>query len=237
MKIAIMQPYFFPYIGYFQLINTVDKFIIYDDVNYIKGGWINRNRILVNGQPNYINIEMNGASPNKKIREIEINTNPIWKTKLLKKIEQNYSKAPYFDDVNITIKEILFFDSKKLSDVIVNSIIKILDLLEVNTKIERTSAHYGNNALRGENRVIDICVKENATTYINSIGGIELYNKERFKNAGVELLFLKSNELKYSQQLKNNIFIPKLSIIDTLYYCGKNNTAQMLEEYKLIPGN
>ena len=96
MKIGIMQPYFFPYIGYWQLINAVDKYVIYDDVNYIKGGWINRNRILINDKPSFINLKMNGSSPNKLIKEIHVSNDNRWKNKLLKSIELSYRKAPFF---------------------------------------------------------------------------------------------------------------------------------------------
>ena len=95
MKIGIMQPYFLPYIGYWQLLNAVDKYVIYDDVNYIKGGWINRNRILINKEPKYFNVKLNGASPNKLINEVEVSNDNIWQKKLLKTIEENYKKAPF----------------------------------------------------------------------------------------------------------------------------------------------
>ena len=96
MKIGIMQPYFLPYIGYWQLLNVVDKYVIYDDVNYIKGGWINRNRILINKEVKYFNVKLNGASPNKLINEVEVSLDEVYQKKLLKTIEENYKKAPFF---------------------------------------------------------------------------------------------------------------------------------------------
>ena len=79
MKIAIMQPYFFPYIGYWQLIHAVDHFVIYDDVNYIKGGWINRNRILINGKPAYITVPLHKASAFKRICDTDLQPSPFWR--------------------------------------------------------------------------------------------------------------------------------------------------------------
>ena len=99
MKIGIMQPYFFPYIGYWQLLNAVDKYVIYEDVNYIKGGWINRNRILINGEAKYFNVQLKDASPNKKINEIHVSNDAITKRKMLNTLEMNYKKAPYFNEV------------------------------------------------------------------------------------------------------------------------------------------
>ena len=104
MKIAIMQPYFFPYLGYWQLMNIVDKFVIYDDVNYIKRGWINRNRILVEGKPFYIHVPVMKASQNKIINEMEVFVDSSLRKKELKTIELAYKKAPFFDSVYPLIK-------------------------------------------------------------------------------------------------------------------------------------
>ena len=122
MKLAIMQPYFFPYVGYWQLLNAVDRFVVYDDVNYIKGGWINRNRILINGKPSYITIPLNRASPNNLICDLTLQTSPVWRRKMIKSIENTYRKAPYFDEIFPTIEKSINYEGlKKLRNLIVDS--------------------------------------------------------------------------------------------------------------------
>lgn len=237
MKLAIMQPYFFPYIGYFQLISAVQKFVIYDDVNFIKGGWINRNRILENGKPGYINIEMQQPSPNKKINEVGISIETHWKKKLLKKIEFNYRRRPFFNESYFIIEEVLTCDSNNLSQFITNSIIKISQFLDIKTEIVKTSQVYNNQHLSGEARVLDICVKEGAGVYINPIGGLELYKKSSFRDRGVDIFFLKSHIIEYDQFGRDSLFYPHLSIIDVLMCCGKNRTKEFLSRFELIPGH
>ena len=149
MKLGIMQPYLFPYIGYFQLINEVDKFVIYDDVNFIKGGWINRNRILIGGQPAYLNLGMKDASPYKLICEIELDKNPLWQKKMLKTIQASYGKAPNFQNVYALLTEIIAFSATKISDFIANSIVKISRFLEITTEIVCSKDSYKNRELSG----------------------------------------------------------------------------------------
>ena len=162
MRIAIMQPYFFPYIGYFQLISAVDIFVVYDDVNYINKGWINRNHILVNGQAKLITIPLIQASQNKHISEIELFGDLKWKDKLLKTIEFNYKKASYFKDVYLLIESIILFEEPNLSRYIHNSLIQICQYLDINTVIVPTSAKYQNGHLKAADKIMDICLQEKA---------------------------------------------------------------------------
>lgn len=148
MKIGIMQPYFFPYIGYWQLINAVDKYVIYDDVNYIKGGWINRNRILINDKPSFINLKMNGSSPNKLIKEIHVSNDNRWKNKLLKSIELSYRKAPFFEMSFPIIEEIINHDEVNLSLYLENLIKRIAEYLEMNTEFVLSSNIEKDNSLK-----------------------------------------------------------------------------------------
>ena len=115
MKLGIMQPYFFPYIGYWQLLNAVDEYVIFDDVNYINRGWINRNRILVNGEPQYINLQLTGASQNKLINEIEVACDPSFAKKRLRTLEQSYGKAPFYQDTMALVTDILDDPEKNLA--------------------------------------------------------------------------------------------------------------------------
>lgn len=229
MKVGIMQPYFMPYIGYFQLIHAVDTYVIYDDVNFIKGGWINRNRILLNGDAFLINLPMLGASPYKKINEIEIGSGL---DKVLKTITQAYRKSKYYDQVMPLLENICSCESSNLADFLANSIIEISNYLKLNTKFVLSSEINKNNDLKGQDKVINICKVIGATDYYNAIGGIELYNKQSFANENIELRFLKPSLIEYVQ-FKND-FIPGLSIIDVMMYNSVEEINTMLDNFELV---
>lgn len=232
MKIGIMQPYFLPYIGYWQLLNVVDKYVIYDDVNYIKGGWINRNKILINKEAKYFNVKLNGASPNKLINEVEVSTDKIYKKKMLKTVEESYKKAPFFNTVFPMIEEIIENDEKNLANYLKYSIEKICSYLEIKTELLLSSELEKDNSLKGKDKVINICKKLGATEYYNAIGGQELYSFEEFKENGIELKFLKTEEIVYKQF--NNEFIANLSILDILMFNSKEIIKEFLNNYNLI---
>ncbi|MDG6881127.1 WbqC-like protein family [Phocoenobacter uteri] len=233
MKIAIMQPYFFPYIGYFQLISAVDKFVIYDDVNYIKGGYINRNSIYEkNKGRQYINLVLDKASPNKLIKDISLNQQNIWKDKLLKQISQNYSKAPYFKSVFPIIESIIYSPELNLSLFLHHSIKCICDYLGIETEIISTSEHYNNKGIGRFERIVDICGKENCSEYINPIGGVELYHKDEFRKYNIDLFFLKTNTIEYKQF--DNEFEPFLSIIDIMMFNSVEKIQDFLKMYKVV---
>jgi WbqC-like protein family len=227
-----MQPYFFPYLGYWQLISAVDKFILFDDVNFIKQGFINRNTILVQGKPQNINLQIQDISSNKLILEHEINNNINWKKKLLKSIHQNYLKAKYFNKVFPLIEKIIRFDENNVSNYLVNQIIEISKYLGIETEIIKSSVFYPNNRLKGQERIIDICNQESALTYINAIGGLKLYSKEKFKNYNIELKFIKMDDIEYSQF--SNVFITKLSIIDVMMFNSVDEIVKLLNKYTLV---
>ncbi len=229
MKIAIMQPYFFPYIGYFQLINAVDKFVLYDDVNFIKQGWINRNRILLNNSDFYFTLQLLGASSFKNINEINIGNN---KLKLLKTAGQVYKRAPYFDKIFSLVEDILTNPKQNLAIFLEFSIKKIIDYLDIDTEILISSEIEKRNGLKGQDKIIEICKKLNADEYINAIGGTELYSKELFLQNNIKLSFLKTNEIAYQQF--NNEFVPFLSIIDVLMFNSKEEVQKMLNKFTLI---
>lgn len=232
MKLGIMQPYFLPYIGYWQLLNAVDKYIIYDDVNYIKGGWINRNRVLVNNIDKLITLKLDGASPNKLIKEIELSDDNIYKKKLLKTIEENYKKAPFFKDVYLMIEKIIMNNEKNLAKFIEFSLKEISNYLEIKTEILISSSLKKDNLLKGKDKVIEICKIMGATEYYNAVGGQELYSFDEFKQNGIELKFLKTGNIEY-KQFKNE-FIPNLSILDVMMFNSKEEIKRMLNNYELI---
>ena len=232
MKLAIMQPYFLPYIGYFQLIQAVDKFVVYDDVNYINRGWINRNNLLVGGDKQLFTIPLVDASQNKLINEIVIVDEDKWKQKLLKKVEQSYGKAPFFGQVYALFCELINSDLHKIVDLNVLAIRKICEYLEIQTEIVPTSAFYNNRHLKGQDRILDICIQEKTDTYINAIGGMELYDQQLFRERHIEIFFIKSIEIPYPHITGK--YIPWLSVLDVLMHIDKSEINTHLNSFQLI---
>lgn len=232
MKIGIMQPYFVPYIGYFQLINAVDKYVIYDDVHYIKGGWINRNRILINGMPSYFNVPLIGASPNKLINEIEVSNQDVLIQKNLRALERAYRKAPYFDDVYSLMEDILKCGKTNLAEYLAYSIRKICEFLDITTELIVSSTMDKDNSLKGKEKVVHICHKLGGTEYYNAIGGQELYSFDYFRENNLKLSFVKTDKIEYKQF--NNEFQPYLSIIDVMMFNSKEEVKKILNMYTLI---
>lgn len=232
MKLGIMQPYFIPYIGYWQLMNAVDKYIVYDDVNFIKGGWINRNRILVNGEPKYFNIPMLGASPHKLINEVEVNHNEKLKNKNMRVIEGAYQKAPYYNEVKDLLEKIMNGEQKSISDFILNSFKIINEYLEIDTELILSSTLNKDCSLKGQDKVLSICELLGATEYYNAIGGQELYSFEEFKKHGIDLKFLGTGKIEYKQF--HNEFQSNLSIIDVMMFNSKDKVKEFLNQYTLI---
>ena len=234
MTLAIMQPYIFPYLGYFQLVQAVDKFVFYDDVNFIKQGWINRNNILLNGSPHLFTIPLEKQSPNNLINEVFINASLYkrWKEKFYKTLEQAYVKAPYYKPVLKLVKGTLETPASGIGDLAKNTVISICGYLGMETEFLWSSSVYQNNDLKSAARVLDICEKEKASRYINAIGGQDLYDKMEFKANGIELSFLKSELVSYPQFKKE--FVPYLSIIDVLMFNNSEMVSGHLESYKLI---
>lgn len=232
MKLAIMQPYLFPYIGYFQLINAVDKFVIYDDIKYTKKGWINRNRILVNGKDKLFTIPLKKDSDYLDIYERKLSDNsPAEIKKILNKIEASYKKAPYYREIYPIITDCLLHEENNLFDYIYYSIKKIKTYLNIKTKLIISSKIGIKKRLKGEAKVISICKRLKSTHYINAIGGVKLYDKENFLKENIKLNFIKSNVIEYKQF--NNIFIPSLSIIDVMMFNSKKEITKMLNDYTL----
>jgi hypothetical protein len=233
MKIGIMQPYLFPYISYFQLINAVDKFVIHDDVQYIKGGWINRNRIQVNDKDYLFTFSLKKDSSFKNINT-RIFSDRFNKEKVnfLKVIQNNYKNAPYFSVAYPLLINIFDFKEANTSLFISNSLKPICNYLEIKTPILLASELKKNNALKNQNRVINICHILKADTYINPIGGRELYSREEFKLNNISLFFLETKEIVYEYKKKH--FIPNLSIIDIIMFNSIEKTRNILDNFELI---
>lgn len=234
MKLGIMQPYFLPYLGYWQLMHCVDTFVIYDDVNFIKGGWINRNRYLYQNQPKIFNIIMQDASSFKKINEIGLmqsnnSYNPM--KKMMSTFAMAYRKAPYYDETVSLLEQIASYKETNMSRFIENSLRVISNYLDITTNILVSSDLEKTEGLAKEKRVIDICKRLEADIYVNAIGGKELYNAGEFGENGIILKFIKMNSIEYPQF--GGTFVPNLSIVDVLMFNGREKTKQLLNEYTL----
>jgi len=229
MKIAIMQPYFFPYIGYWQLLNAVDVFVIYDDVNFIKQGYINRNTILSKNERLRVTLEVIGASSNKIIKEVEVGCNA---NKILKTLTQSYCKSPFFDSSYSLIEKILKNKEKNLAKFLGFAIQEVSEFIGIKTQFLYSSDIKKSKDSFGEEKIIEICKNLYATNYINAVGGQKLYNQEVFQKENIKLNFIKTEITKYKQF--NNEYIPNLSIIDIIMFNNKKAIKEMLNEYELI---
>ncbi len=217
LKVAIMQPYWFPYIGYFQLMNAVDEFIVYDNIQYTKKGWINRNRILFAGRPEQISLPVEAASHDCDVRDRRLAGNwPEARTKLLNRIQNYYRGASQFSIVFPLIEACLNCRERGVFHFIYFSLVQVREYLHIKSKLVVSSSVEIPPHMQGEDRVIALCSGRNATTYINPIGGVDLYSKKRFSDSGINLLFLKSLSPPYRQF--DSPFIPFLSIIDVMMF-------------------
>ncbi|WP_294303743.1 WbqC family protein [uncultured Chryseobacterium sp.] len=234
MKIAIMQPYIFPYIGYFQMINAVDKFVFYDDVNFIKQGWINRNKIMVSGTDHLFTVPLSKANSFTPIKDTLINEKLYenWKIKFLQTISQSYKNAPYFNVIYKLVADIMNNNCSSISDLAISSIKAISHYLNLKTDFIISSQSYQNKNLERQERLFDICIQEKSMHYINAFGGQELYKKQDFIKRGIKLDFIKTLPLEY-KQFKNR-FIPNLSFIDVLMFNNADEINLLLTQYEFI---
>jgi hypothetical protein len=232
MKLAIMQPYFFPYIGYWQLIHAADRFVIYDDVNYIKGGWINRNRILINGEPSYITVPLHQPSAFKRICDTTLVRWPAWRDKQVKMVEITYRKAPHFATVFPFVERLIRHETDSLPDYLAYQLRALSAFMGIDTEMVTSSRRYRNGDLPGQARILDICSLEGATSYINPLGGQDLYDPRTFRAIGMDLRLMVTRSFPYQQRSKG--FVPHLSIIDALMEMGPIEIRQQLDAFDLV---
>jgi WbqC-like protein family len=232
MTLAIMQPYLFPYLGYFQLIAAVDRFVIYDDVSYIKSGWINRNRWMVGGDPAYFTLPVRSASSLRPIGDVRLTEGAKWAPKLLKTFRQEYGKAPYFTAAFELLERVVTLDEPRVSRRATASLRAVMNYLGMATPLVETSACYRNADLRAADRIIDICRREGETRYVNPIGGRQLYDLTTFAAAGIELRLLRPRPVKYRQFREP--FVPWLSILDVIAFNRPDVVRTLLREYELV---
>ena len=232
MKIGIMQPYFFPYIGYFQLMNLVDKYVVYDNASFANNKWGFRNRILINGAPGYFRINILKASQNKGFNEIRINNDIEAKKKNIQTLEHSYKKAPHFSEVMSVLEPFLMAEYDNLAEYNVASNRLICDYLGIKTEILLFSELDCDKELTRQHRIFDVCRVLGGDEYINAIGGTELYDFEEFRENGIELAFLKTDDIMYPQL--GGEFVPNLSIIDVMMFNSVPEIQDMLNRYTLI---
>lgn len=233
MKLAIMQPYIFPYIGYFQLINAVDKFVVYDNIQFTKKGWINRNRILVNGKDDYITLPLKKDSDYLNVDQRKLSDSfATEKIKLSRRIAESYRKAPEFSSIFPLVEAAVNDESENLFDYIFQSLQVVCSFLDIKTEFIKSSIIPINHQLKAQDKVIAICEALGASQYINPVGGVELYSKKIFQQHHIELNFIKSNTIEYPQF--NNEFVPWLSIIDVMMFNSKERIQQYLQSFYTI---
>lgn len=231
-SIAVMQPYFLPYIGYFQLMAAVDKFVVFDDVNFINRGWINRNRLLLNGAAHHFTVPLRGASQNKLICEIELLDDAEWRKKLLRTIHHAYGKTPCYTKVSDLLERLVNYPSTRLDEFLLNSIREVVAYLAIEVEIVGTSRIYRNAHLKGQERILDICRQERADIYINSTGGVDLYDRAAFSQQWLTLHFLRSRSIRYSQGKAG--YVAGLSMLDVLMFNEPATVRRLLAEFDLI---
>ena len=232
MTVGIMQPYFLPYIGYWQLIQAVDKFVVYDNIKFTKKGWINRNRFLQNGKEALFSLPVKNDSDALDVVEREL-AQDFDPAKLISRFREAYRKAPYFHCTMPLLESIFLFGGRNLFQFIFQSILRTRDHLEIATDIIVSSEIAIDHGLKGQEKVLAICGALGAKTYINSIGGAELYSSAAFSSRGIELRFLKPMAFVYPQYA--NPFVAWLSIADVLMFNSRVEAQQLLtRQFELI---
>ena len=227
-----MQPYFLPYIGYFQLMNAVDCFVVYDNIQFTKKGWIHRNRFLQNSKDRMFTLPVKKDSDYLDICQRKLaDSFPFDRNKLVAQIKGAYQKAPMFNDVMPVMEKCLFHDASNLFEFILHSLLCIRDYLNIPSKLVVSSAIDIDHQLKSQNKVIAICQQLGAAQYINPFGGTELYNKSEFISNGIELSFLKPQEICYSQFIHEHV--PWLSIMDVMMFNDPDTINKYLNMYTL----
>ncbi|MEM0896164.1 MAG: WbqC family protein [Verrucomicrobiota bacterium] len=231
MKLAAMQPYAFPYLGYFQLVAAVDKFVLLDDADFISQGWVNRNRILAKGEPLLLTIPLRHASSNRSIRDHDIAFEDRNWEKLPRLIREHYQRAPMFEAVWPILAKLFATTDRNLARFIEKALREMMQYLELQTEIIVSSRSYTNSHLKSAARLVDICATEGADTYLNAEGGRMLYSTDDFKPHGIDLEFLSHVPLPYLQF--SGPFVERLSVIDVLMFCDSGRLVEQLASFRI----
>ncbi|MCW5898882.1 MAG: WbqC family protein [Flavobacteriales bacterium] len=231
-RTAIMQPYVFPYLGYYQLFHAADTFVSLDDAAFINKGWVNRNRLLLQGGPHFFTIPLSARSQNVSIRDTRVAPDDGWRRKLLTTLGHAYRKAPYFDEVYPIFERVLALPGESVADTAERSLMLVLDHLGTPRSIRRASELGLDPELHGQDRILAICGAVGTDLYVNPAGGRELYLAERFKERGIRLRFLRSEIVPYTQGTAGH-FEPGLSMIDVLMWNSRSSVLDMMARYQL----
>lgn len=228
MRVAIMQPYLLPYIGYFQLMSATDQFVVYDNIKYTKKGWINRNRISINGKDAFFTIPLKAGSDADNVVEkfVSESFNP---TKMLNKFHGAYQKSPFFDETFSLLELVFTYKAENLFDFIFHSLKATARHLEMRDNFVVASSIPADHSLTAQDKVIDICTALGATQYINPEGGMSLYSRQVFAESAIELKFLRSKAFQYQQ--KHDAFLPNLSISDVLMFNSRQSVAEVIQRH------
>ncbi|MEP7282107.1 MAG: WbqC family protein [Rubrivivax sp.] len=232
MRLAIMQPYFLPYIGYFQLIGAVDLFVVYDEIKYTKKGWINRNRFLLDGHAETFTLPLRKGSDSLSVVEREL-ASEFDPRQMLDRFVSAYRRAPYRESALELLRRVLLCAEKNLFGYLHQSLLEVCAHLGIRTEIRVSSSVRFDNSLKAEEKVLALCEAVGATSYVNPIGGTDLYAKEAFAARGVDLRFLRSRPFEYPQF--GHPFVPSLSIIDALMFNPSQDVRERVgRDYELI---
>ena len=228
-----MQPYFLPYIGYFQLIRAVDEFIVYDNIQFSKKGWFHRNRMLQNGRDEYFSLTLKKDSDFLDVRDRRLSNNwPADSDKILRKIRENYRKAPHFEEVYPLVEQIFCFQDDRLFDFILFSLQTICRYLEITTPLTVSSTLEIDHSLKSQDKVIALVKKAGGNIYLNPIGGFDLYKPEDFRAEGLTLHFHKARPFSYPQY--RNEFVPWLSVLDLMMFNSREQVIRWLDYFDII---
>lgn len=229
-----MQPYFLPYIGYFQLISKVDEFVFFDDVDFNRRGWIQRNFIESNGNQMRVGVPVAKVHLGTPIHQVRLADNfPKWRSGFLKTLQNRYSNAPHFGAVYAIIERDLEETIGLLAQLNISLIQSICHYVGLDQTFD-SSRHYSSNSnLGGEARLIDICLQKRANEYVNAPNGRSLYDKVKFNMHQIKLLFLEPEIRSYSRMGAD--FIPHLSVLDMLMFIEPEKVLQHFRSGAISP--
>lgn len=234
MKVSVMQPYFFPYAGYFSLIQSSDRFVIYDDVNFIRRGWVNRNYFLGANGPFRFTMPVLHTSRATKIYDVKICNLSQTEKQLFRTLSFNYKKAPFFHETMNLLESIFQSKKQNFADFLTLTIKKVTEYAEITTEILRSSDLHISQTLGGQERILEICQSMKADLYINAIGGTALYRRSDFLEKGITLKFLKFSGTAYPQFSEPHT--PNLSIIDGMMFNSPEQLRSLIKQYVLVDG-
>ena len=227
MRLAIHQPYFFPYLGYFQLIDSVDTFVFLDDANFITRGWVNRNRIMVNGAAMLFTLPLRKASQSVPINRtmVDLAGFPEWRRRFRETLRRNYAASPQLGDVLALVDHVLAAAPEGLAPLARRSVELSCSYLGIDTPLQVASADYPSSGARSVDRIIEICHAAGASMYVNAPGGRHLYQPDRFHREDLGLAFLEPRLDPYPQP--GGAFVPRLSILDVMLRLGRREASAM----------